>query len=180
MSKGRDVLCAVADGLARKGAARWLGAARLQVATQALVCCSLLHALASQASPSDAVAKSSASGQVDACSTISMRIEESEKQIAYLLASGIGDNSAPRETTRLLSRLSEQEFQSQQLAMMVALRCPKLPVEAISKGARYLAAALSCESATIGANGLSKADAPQVCDRKLWQPSSPASAAVKP
>ncbi len=93
-------------------------------------------------------------------------------EMAWLKVSSLGDNSAARETNRALARLSEQQTQSQNISMMVALRCTNLPVGKLSQGLRYLGPALACNEKVIRF-GQEVGLAHDACKRSDWKPADP-------
>ncbi|RTL40541.1 MAG: hypothetical protein EKK53_15240 [Burkholderiales bacterium] len=104
----------------------------------------------------------------EACAALGSAIEAAEADIAWSMASGVGDNSAARETNRLLTRLLERERQTQHLMMMIALKCPTLPVRSLNDGQRYYGAALRCQTAILGQRA-GDTSLPEACQRKNWQ-----------
>lgn len=88
--------------------------------------------------------------------------------MAWTRASAVGDNSAPRETTRLLSRLLEREKQTQHLMMMIALKCSNLPIKGLNDGQKYYSSALKCQTALLSQRA-GDSSFPEACQRNNWQ-----------
>lgn len=107
------------------------------------------------------------------CSSHLKSIDASERAMATIKAQSFVDNSAPRETTRLLSMLLEQQSQSMELSLLIAKHCPVYPVHGSQAGFEYLGAALECATARSGRDGQLIVDK---CTIEKWRPNPTASA----
>ncbi len=84
------------------------------------------------------------------------------QELAIIDASGIGDDSAARETNRQIKKLNERIFQLITVTQMQFHGCtvPKMP----SSGTVYIIDAIKCHTSRI-TDGL---DTPE-CDRSSWK-----------
>lgn len=96
------------------------------------------------------------------CSAFEGLIDGSLKNMALEVAMGIGDNSAPRETNRLLRINNELQSINAYLTLMTQNKCP--PVKYAISAAPYSIQAAECRLATLNSEDKSPA-----CDMKNWQ-----------
>jgi hypothetical protein len=125
--------------------------------------------LQAMAAPPVAPAGVSPPPAVDAarCEAHSRAIDFSERQIAFEEAQSVGDNSAARETNRLLRRILQQQQQQMHIVSMAAERCPSIPMP--RDGVDYVMAGLDCTTAQM--KGPSD-DAKAKCLMANWKPNS--------
>lgn len=95
------------------------------------------------------------------CEVYSDLYEGANKELASIAVSGIGDDSAPRETNRQLKKLNERIFQLITVTQMQFHGCtvPKVPSSDIA----YIIDAIECSTSRL-TEGL---DTPE-CDRSSW------------
>lgn len=142
-----------------------MSANRFIAAALALFVAGALQAADKAAQPGAQIAQPpSQAVDLATCTKLLDSIDASEKEIAFYRFGGVLDNSAPRETMRLLNKLSEQQRQSQNLSMMIAMRCPNLPVGMLGDGDAYFSSALECHQPSPGMT------TKEACDRKRWTP----------
>jgi hypothetical protein len=84
--------------------------------------------------------------------------------MALTYAQGVGDNSAPRETLRRLEMQLDQQREQMQIEMMIAERCPSLPMD-LRQGFQYLSPALKCTTARLKNDSA----ATQLCMMSEWK-----------
>lgn len=96
------------------------------------------------------------------CSTFEGAIDVSLKNMALEEAMGIGDNSAPRETNRLLRMNNELQAINAHLMLMAQNKCP--PIRYTLSTAPYRIQAAECKLATLKGE-----DKPPACEMKNWQ-----------
>lgn len=104
------------------------------------------------------------------CAPISESIENRLKKIASeLYGEGMTDNSAPRETNRLLRVQNEIGMISVEVNLMAQNKCPPLkePIDA----AYYASTAMQCGIKTRMATD--KTSVVEECNRKKWTRSQP-------
>lgn len=100
------------------------------------------------------------------CKELAAAIADSEKAIARQFAQGVGDDSAPRDTTRQLRVSNELAAIQINLMLMERQKCP-LPTDPIdTHGTVYLSPALDC--ARIAMNG-TPAEAKEACNTSDWK-----------
>jgi hypothetical protein len=98
------------------------------------------------------------------CASLARDYDQIEKGMALTWAEGVGDNSAPRDTSRKIEQSNFLARASMMLTLMQAHHC-QLPDHAPSD-ARYMSNALTCSTDLLR----SGADAPS-CKMDTWQPS---------
>jgi hypothetical protein len=103
---------------------------------------------------------SAASGGV--CSKLSVDYDQVEKSLALTYAEGVGDNSAPRDTSRKIEESNDLSRAFMMLTLMQAHHC-EMPDHAPSE-MRYMSNALTCATDMLR----SGADAPS-CKTGTWQ-----------
>jgi hypothetical protein len=103
---------------------------------------------------------STASGAV--CGKLSADYDQVEKALALTYAEGVGDNSAPRDTSRKIEESNDLARASMMLTLMQAHHC-QMPDHAPSD-MRYMSNALTCATDMLR----SGADAPS-CKTDTWQ-----------
>lgn len=103
------------------------------------------------------------------CSLFSQRIEAELKDIAYIKAEGGGDDSAPRETNRLLNIMLDMQVISVNISLMQQNKCAA-PSEPIAIDLRYYLSANNCVIAEMKRTNIQ--DQPPECDRTKWVPQS--------
>ena len=96
-----------------------------------------------------------------ACANFAHAYEASNKAIGTIIAQGLTDNSAPRQTNRELGMINERLQQPIVLQQMRAYGC-RFPTETSSGGA-YLLKAMKCENEMLKG----RRDAPE-CDQDKW------------
>lgn len=96
------------------------------------------------------------------CSKLAADYDQVDKSLALTFAEGVGDNSAPRDTSRKIEESNELSRASMMLTLMEAHHCP-LPDHAPSE-TRYMSNALTCSTDILR----SGADAPS-CKTDTWQ-----------
>lgn len=95
------------------------------------------------------------------CEQLIKQLDTYDKQQASGEAGGIGDNSAPRETNRLLRVLILTQNRQTTITLMGQNGCA--PVGSADRSIDYFSAAISCETAKI------KGDRnPPECDTNMW------------
>ena len=97
------------------------------------------------------------------CDAFNEAIDSSIKEISFLSAEGIGDNSAPRESNRKTNQLFHMSMINANLVLMQAGKCP-LPKTPIHQHA-YKISAQKCMLAILKANGTNPLPD---CDRSAW------------
>lgn len=104
------------------------------------------------------------------CAMIGDSIDHFDKALSMLLAQGIGENSAPRETARALDGVKTLLLIQINMDLLRQLHCPQIPEGPIKEGT-YLTDAMSCEKAVAAAvrAGRSGLGLP-ACDEKSWRP----------
>ena len=99
--------------------------------------------------------------KVDNCAFYEKVYISGNKQLSSIFVEGIGDDSAPRETSRQLRALNVRMEQLIVIQQMQSIGC-KLP-EQISSISHYLSPALDCGNARLRGNS----ESPK-CDRDTW------------
>lgn len=100
------------------------------------------------------------------CDTLGSAVESGVKELAFYSASGALDDSAPRESNRLMRKLASASVIQSNLQLMAANKCamPKLPISDTD----YYSNALDCTLATSRAQRTGeKIELPE-CDRAKW------------
>ncbi len=109
------------------------------------------------------------SGQAfaESCDALSHKLVEIDKSVEEARIGGIGDNSAPRETNRLLLIGNLLQRKQYIFNVMQAQKCPVPKVVEFS----FLTAAADCRMAMLGdRDGFAKEEVKRKCDKALWQP----------
>jgi hypothetical protein len=101
-----------------------------------------------------------ATGSVVICAKLASDYDQVEKSLAMTEAEGIGDNSAPRETSRQVEQSNFLARASMALTLMQAHHCT-LPDHAPSV-IRYLSSALTCTTDRL------KTSQPDSCKMEDW------------
>jgi hypothetical protein len=100
------------------------------------------------------------------CKELAAAIADSEKAIAGQFSQGIGDDSAPRETTRQLRVSNELAAIQINLVLMERQKCP-LPTDPVdTHGTVYLSPALDCARITMSGT---PAEAKEACNTSNWK-----------
>lgn len=108
------------------------------------------------------LASSVATAQSVLCRQLEGQIRLAEMNMAAEFAEGVGDNSAPRETTRQLRIGNQWAAVQAHLATMQANSCA--PISRAISGSRYIGAALACSTDRL--RGQSN---PESCKRSTWK-----------
>ena len=95
------------------------------------------------------------------CGKLAQAYEDSNKAIGAIIARGLGDDSAVRQTNRELETVNERLQQIITLQQMAAYKC-RFPIDASSGGA-YLMQAVKCRTARLQGQ-----DNPPDCARSKW------------
>ena len=109
------------------------------------------------------------SGQAfaESCDVLAQKLVNIDKSVQYERISGIGDNSAPRETNRLLTVGTLLQRKQYIFGVMQAQKCPIPKVVEYS----FMTAAADCRLAILSdRNGMAKEEVDKKCDKALWQP----------
>ena len=96
------------------------------------------------------------------CSKLAADYDQVDKALALTFAEGLGDNSAPRDTTCKIEESNDLSRASMMLTLMQAHHCP-MPDHAPSD-TRYMSDALTCATDMLR----SGAEAPS-CKTDTWQ-----------
>jgi hypothetical protein len=97
------------------------------------------------------------------CSKLGGDYDQVEKSLALTYAEGVGDNSAPRDTSRKIEESNDLARASMMLTLMQAHHC-SLPDHAPSH-ARYMSNALTCATDMLRSGG----EVPPSCKTETWQ-----------
>jgi len=120
-----------------------------------------MHSLKSLLAATGIAFSGIAAGQ-QPCAMFEGYVDISLKNMAFEEAMGMGDNSAPRETIRLLRINNELQSINAHLALMAQHKCP--PVKYTISTAPYRIQAAECRLAQLKGEDKSPA-----CDMKNWQ-----------
>lgn len=96
------------------------------------------------------------------CDRLAQAVEDNAKNLSYYRVSGIADDSAPRETNRLLQRVIYTNMLQSNLTLMQANKCA-LPSTPVVDDA-YTSSALKCMTAKVNAHS----KFPPECDQSSW------------
>jgi hypothetical protein len=111
-----------------------------------------------------AAASSACLAQSALCKQLDAHIQREEKDIAAEIASGMGDNSAPRETTRQLRISNSWSAIHVAMVNMQANHCP--PIGRDISDTTYIVAALACATDRLAG----ATSSPPSCNRTDWKP----------
>jgi hypothetical protein len=104
------------------------------------------------------------------CAAHLRAVDVSERLIAGIESEALGDDSAVRETNRLMRKSLEQQQQQMRVEMMIAEHCP-LPVGEPDNGHLYYFQSSDCAVARVSRDGWR-----EKCSIAKWKPEIAASA----
>jgi hypothetical protein len=104
--------------------------------------------------------------QAGSCESFANAFDNGAKELAYIEAGGVGDNSAARESNRLLERVIATNVMQMNLNLMQLNKCaaPKQPVYAGDYGLD----AMKCSNAVMRGRLSGDKSSPPECDRGKW------------
>lgn len=100
---------------------------------------------------------------VSFCDALAQTVEDNVKSLSYYRVSGVGDDSAARETNRLLQKVAYSNLLQATLIQMQANKCP-VPTLPLTDDA-YTSSALKCMKARITPPRSSN---PPECEESAW------------